>query len=261
MELTIYQVDAFTDKLFGGNPAAIVPLEKWLPTETMQQIALENNLSETAFIIPEGDGFYIRWFTPAIEVDLCGHATLATAHIVFTVLDFPKEKIVFNSRSGHLTVTKEGELYTMNFPTDVIKEVDIPLEITQALGVAPHKVFKGKDDYLAIFEHQTIIENFEPDFSVLKSLNARGVITSAPGQTVDFVSRCFYPAAGIDEDPVTGSAHTTMAPYWAKTLKKTELSGHQLSARGGKVQCTYQGDRVDLSGKAVTYMKGNIYLS
>lgn len=259
MELTLYQVDAFADKLFAGNPAAVVPLTEWLPSETMQKIALENNLSETAFIIPEGEGYHIRWFTPAIEVDLCGHATLATAHIVFTELGFKGEQITFNSKSGILTVSKKGDLYTMNFPTDNISEMDIPKELQEIFGVTPNKYFKGNDDYMAIFEDQSVIENLKPDFAKMAQIKARGIIATAPGDSLDFVSRCFYPAAGINEDPVTGSAHTTMAPYWAKTLKKNTLSAYQLSARGGAVHCKYYGDRVDLSGEAITYLKGTIF--
>ena len=260
MELTIYQVDAFTNQLFGGNPAAICPLTKWLPTETMQKIALENNLSETAFILPEGDGYHIRWFTPAIEVDLCGHATLATAHALYAEMGYEGEQVVFNSRSGLLTVSKTGDLYTMNFPTDELKAVPIPNEITTALGVQPMEVFRGKDDYLAIFDNQATIENFTPDFKILGQLKARGIIASAKGDAVDFISRCFFPAAGIDEDPVTGSAHTTMTPYWAKKLNKTKLSARQLSARGGVLECEHLGDRVNISGQAVTYLRGTISL-
>ena len=260
MELTIYQVDAFTNQLFGGNPAAICPLTKWLPTETMQKIALENNLSETAFILPEGDGYHIRWFTPAIEVDLCGHATLATAHALYAEMGYEGEQVVFNSRSGLLTVSKTGDLYTMNFPTDELKVVPIPNEITTALGIQPMEVFRGKDDYLAIFDNQSTIENFTPDFKILGQLKARGIIASAKGDAVDFISRCFFPAAGIDEDPVTGSAHTTMTPYWAKKLNKTKLSARQLSARGGVLECEHLGDRVNISGQAVTYLRGTISL-
>jgi len=260
MELTIYQVDAFADKLFGGNPAAIVPLENWLPTEKMQKIALENNLSETAFIIPEGQGYHVRWFTPAVEVDLCGHATLATAHIVFTELGYAGKAVAFNSKSGLLTVSKKEDLYTMNFPTDTIQEVEIPTIMEESFGIKPIKFFKGKDDYMAIFENQEVIENLQPDFSKLAQFKARGVIATAPGNSFDFISRCFYPAAGINEDPVTGSAHTTMIPYWAKSLKKDNLSAYQLSARGGAVQCKFYGDRVDLGGKAITYLKGSIFV-
>lgn len=260
MKLTIYQVDAFTDQLFGGNPAAVCPLETWLPTDKMQQIALENNLSETAFIVPEKDGYHIRWFTPAIEVDLCGHATLATAHAIYTEMNYTGAAIKFYSKSGLLTVSKSEDLYTMNFPTDQLVKVDIPQEIIVGLGKTPSEVFKGKDDYLAIFDNQQTIENFTPDFNQLGKLPARGVIASAKGDTVDFVSRCFFPAAGIDEDPVTGSAHTTMTPYWSKILNKTNLSALQLSSRGGSLQCEHLGNRVNISGKAVTYMRGEIYV-
>lgn len=258
MELTIYQIDAFTDQLFGGNPAAVCPLTEWLPTDIMQKIALENNLSETAFIVPEGGGYHIRWFTPAIEVDLCGHATLATAHALYAEMGYAKDKVVFNSKSGLLTVFKKVDLYTMNFPTDELKSVTIPQEITEGLGGMPKEVFRGKDDYLAIFDHQTTIENFTPDFNKLSQLNARGIITTAKGDTVDFISRCFFPAAGIDEDPVTGSAHTTMTPYWTKKLDKTQMVARQLSARGGLLHCEYLGDRVNISGNAVTYLRGTI---
>ncbi len=260
MELTIYQVDAFTNKLFGGNPAAVCPLTEWLPTATMQKIALENNLSETAFIAPEGEGYHIRWFTPAIEVDLCGHATLATAHALYAEMGYEGDKVVFNSKSGLLTVAKSDDSYIMNFPTDELKSVAIPSEITEALGVQPIEVFRGKDDYLAIFDKQATIENFKPDFKKLGQLNARGIITSAKGDSVDFISRCFFPAAGIDEDPVTGSAHTTMIPYWAKKLNKTRMVARQLSARGGLLQCEYLGNRVNIGGQAVTYLRGNITL-
>lgn len=264
MELSLYQVDAFTDKLFGGNPAAVCPLTEWLPTETMQKIALENNLSETAFIVPEGEGFHIRWFTPAIEVDLCGHATLATAHVLFAEMGYEKEKIVFNSKSGLLSVSKKSNLYTLNFPTDTLEKVDLIDLLTvimEGLGKAPIELFRGKDDFLAVFDNQATIENFKPDFAKLAQLgSARGLITTAKGEEVDFVSRCFYPAAGIDEDPVTGSAHTTLMPYWAKKLGKNTLIARQLSARGGLLHCEYLGDRVAISGQGVTYLRGSIFV-
>jgi len=260
MKLTIYQVDAFTNQLFGGNPAAVCPLKEWLPTQKMQQIALENNLSETAFIVSEKDGYYIRWFTPAIEVDLCGHATLATAHALYKEMDYQGEAVKFYSKSGLLTVSKSGDLYTMNFPTDQLTKVTVPQEIIAGFGKTPLEVYKGKDDYLAIFDKQETIEKFTPDFKKLSQLPARGVIASAKGEEVDFISRCFFPAAGIDEDPVTGSAHTTMTPYWSKVLNKTKLSALQLSARGGILQCEHLGNRVNISGNAVTYMRGEIYV-
>lgn len=261
MELSLYQVDAFTDKLFGGNPAAVCPLKEWLPTETMQKIALENNLSETAFIVREGEGYHIRWFTPAIEVDLCGHATLATAHVLFAELGYEKEKIIFNSKSGALSVRKDGDLYTLNFPSDTLKKVAPLSLLSDGLRQTPIEVYRGKDDFLVIFENQEIIENLKPDFSKLAQLNdARGIICTAKGKEVDFVSRCFYPAAGIDEDPVTGSAHTTMLPYWAKKLGQTQFTARQLSERGGLLHCEFLGDRVDISGKGVTYLRGHIFI-
>ena len=260
MKLTIYQADAFTDQLFGGNPAAICPLTSWLPTEKMQKIALENNLSETAFILPEKDGYHIRWFTPAIEVDLCGHATLAAAHALYAEMGYEGASIKFYSKSGLLTVTKSEGLYTMNFPSDQLKKIEAPKEIIKGLGKTPLEVYRGKDDYLAIFDKQETIENFTPNFKELGKLSARGIIVSSQGNSVDFVSRCFFPAAGIDEDPVTGSAHTTMTPYWSKVLNKTKLSALQLSARGGTLHCEYMGERVNISGNAITYLKGEIYI-
>lgn len=260
MILDLYQVDAFTSQLFGGNPAAICPVEEWLPAEKMQQIAVENNLAETAFILPTEKGFYIRWFTPAIEVDLCGHATLAAAHTLFTELGYEGNRIEFDSRSGILTVEKSDNQYTMNFPTDILRKVDTPKQIVEGLGIEPLEVYKGKDDYLAILTDQKAIEELRPDFNQIAQLNSRGLICSALGDSVDFVSRCFFPAAGINEDPVTGSAHTTMTPYWAKKLDKTTLSATQLSARRGQLQCEYLGERVNLSGQAVTYLKGKIFV-
>ena len=260
MELTIYQIDAFSEKLFGGNPAAVCPLKEWLPTTTMQKIALENNLSETAFIIREGNNFHIRWFTPAIEVDLCGHATLATAHALYNEMDYKGDKIIFNSRSGQLIVEKQQDLYSMNFPTDQIKKVKANKAIAQGLGVDVKEVYKGKEDYLVVVNNQTIIEKLHPNFDLIAQLNARGVIVTALGNEVDFVSRCFFPAAGINEDPVTGSAHTTLTPYWSKKLGKTILRAKQISARGGELTCEYLGERVKIAGKAVTYLKGLIQI-
>lgn len=260
MELTIYQVDAFSKKIFGGNPAAVCPLKIWLPTDTMQKIALENNLSETAFIVPDQSGYHIRWFTPAIEVDLCGHATLATAHALFEEIGHEGNEIIFQSKSGPLKVTKTGDLYTMNFPTDEIQKVDPPIELAAGLDAEPLEVYRGKDDYLAIFDSQATIENFTPDFAKLAKIKARGIIVSAEGTQVDFVSRGFFPAAGIDEDPVTGSAHTTLTPYWSKRLGKNNFVARQLSARGGELICDYLGDRVNISGHAVTYLKGTIFI-
>ncbi len=259
MQIQIFQVDAFTDEVFGGNPAAVCPLEEWLPDEVLQDIAGENNLSETAFFVPQGEGFHLRWFTPVYEVDLCGHATLATAHVIFHHLGYDKDEITFASRSGYLKVSKIGQAYVMDFPADHIAEVNTPAQITEGIGIRPVKTFKGREDFLAIVEEQEQIENLSLNFfAIAELLEARGLIVSAPGREVDFVSRCFFPNAGIDEDPVTGSAHTTMVPYWTKALQKEELYAIQLSKRQGKIKCIYQGERVQLIGNAVTYLQGTI---
>ena len=258
--LKIYQVDAFTDKIFGGNPAAVCPLTEWLPDQLLQNIASENNLSETAFYILKGDQFELRWFTPGVEVDLCGHATLATAHVIFSN-GYPNNVITFYSpRSGELIVTKTENGYTMNFPTDVYEKIDTPSEIIEGLGVTPIETFKGKTDYMAVLNHQAVVEALRPDFKIINQLEARGLIVTAPGENADFISRCFYPQCGIDEDPTTGSAHTTMTPYWAKRLEKGELTALQLSKRVGSLRCKYLGDRVEISGNAKTFLVGEIFL-
>ena len=257
---TIYQVDAFTDKIFGGNPAAICPLENWLSDDLMQNIAMENNLAETAFYVPIDNHFELRWFTPTIEVDLCGHATLASAHVIFSN-GYAEDEIIFISpRSGELRVRRKENLYTMNFPSDTLKKVPAPSEILEGLGISPIEVFKGKTDYMVIVENQAIIESLQPDFKILEKLNARGTIVTAPGQNSDFVSRCFFPQAGVDEDPTTGSAHTSMIPYWANKLGKTEMTAVQLSNRKGHLSCKYLNDRVEISGHAKTYLIGHIYI-
>lgn len=261
MKLTIYQVDAFTNKLFSGNPAAICPLDQWLDDETMQNIAIENNLSETAFYIKNGDQFDLRWFTPASEVRLCGHATLATAHVIFKHTDYDQEEIEFNTLSGLLTVGKQEDGYTMDFPTDKIQNIDTPDIISNAIQFPIVASLSGQDDYLVILESQAQIEQLNPDIRAFKQLSKRGVIISAPGNEVDFVSRCFFPNHGIDEDPVTGSAHTTMTPYWTKQLNKKIMKARQLSSRGGAITCHYKGERVLLIGQAKTYMIGEIFIS
>ena len=261
MEISLYQIDAFANQLFGGNPAAVCPLDDWLPDSLMLKIANENNLSETAFFVSQGTDFQIRWFTPAIEVDLCGHATLATAHLIFSELGSSQERINFHSKSGPLSVAKKDNNYIMNFPTDSLKKIDnIPKVLLEGLGILPTELYKGKDDYLAILPSEKNIIDLKPNFTKIAQLDARGLIVSARGLETDFVSRCFYPAAGINEDPVTGSAHTTMTPYWAKKLNKKLLTALQLSERGGQVQCEFLDDRVNLGGTAVTYLKGKIYL-
>ncbi len=258
MEQTIYQVDAFTSKVFGGNPAAVCPLQQWLPDELLQKIALENNLSETAFYVREGEIFHIRWFTPEIEVDLCGHATLATAYVIFTYEGYAADTIVFTSRSGLLEVQRKGEMLELDFPTDTLVAVETPNGLAEALGTVPKEVYKGRSDLLVILDSETQVRTLKPDFSFIATLPCRGVIVTAQGDDVDFVSRFFGPQTGINEDPVTGSAHTTLAPYWASTLGKTSFTALQVSSRGGELWCTLQGSRVKIAGKVAPYLKGII---
>jgi PhzF family phenazine biosynthesis protein len=266
--LPLFQIDAFTDKVFGGNPAAVIPLEEWLSTETMQKIAAENNLSETTFIYQDKDkSYHIRWFTPAIEVDLCGHATVAAAYYLFKIAGITDDVITFQSKSGELFVTEKDDWFYLDFPAmDLTAEV-VSEKLTKGMGTAPRAVYKSKDDWQLIYESQEEIENLDPDFNVLKSFPvwntpARGIIATAESSEagIDFVSRFFAPAAGINEDPVTGSAHTKLIPYWAKELNKTEMVAKQLSQRGGFLKCTLKNDRVLIGGQAVLYMVGNIYI-
>jgi PhzF family phenazine biosynthesis protein len=226
----------------------------------LQNIALENNLAETAFYVYEKTGLRIRWFTPAVEVDLCGHATLATAFVLFNREGYEGDTITFNSRSGPLTVARKGDLLTLNFPTDAIEEVELTRELTGGFDIAPVKAFKGKTDYMLVFGNETQVRSLKPDFKQIANVKARGIIVTAKGDHVDFVSRFFGPQAGIDEDPVTGSAHTTLTPYWAAVLKKNKLNALQCSKRGGKLACELNGDRVDISGNGRLFMTGTIYL-
>ncbi len=259
--IPIYQIDAFTSERFEGNPAAVCPLESWLPDSALQDIAMENNLSETAFFVSGGEGVYeLRWFTPAVEVDLCGHATLASAHCLFKHLGYTRKHIAFQTRSGLLTVTQEGAGYMLDFPVDNIEAVVAPSVLREALSIEPAEVLMGREDFLVVLESEADVAKLSPDFRLLKEVRCRGIIATAPGSTTDFVSRCFYPNAGIDEDPVTGSAHTTMTPYWAERLSKQELTARQLSRRGGQLRCTMLGERVAISGQAVTYLKGAIFV-
>lgn len=260
MKLPLYQVDAFTNKLFNGNPAAIVPLTEWLSDELMQQIAAENNLSETAFFVEEGDGYRLRWFTPAVEVDLCGHATLATAHILFEELGYDKDEIIFKTRSGLLTVKKENSQLSMNFPAVEPEQAEGPAILFQALGIERTSNVYKSDDYMIVLDSEEEVANLQPDFRMLNEVDARGIIVTAPGDDADFVSRFFAPQSGIDEDPVTGSAHTKTTPYWSRELGKTEMKARQISERGGDLTCRLKGDRVDILGQAATYLKGEIFL-
>ena len=261
MKLKIYQIDAFTESVFSGNPAAVCPLEKWLPDETLQKIAMENNLAETAYYVKRDDTYEIRWFTPTVEVDLCGHATLATAYVLYNYEEHLSNEIVFHSpRSGRLTVSKHGNLLTLNFPSDSLQKINLSDELKKGFNLQPEKVFKGKTDYMFVFNTEEQIRNLQPNFPELSKWDVRGVIVTAKGEKSDFVSRFFAPQSGINEDPVTGSAHTTLTPYWAEQLGKNELTAVQLSARKGNLKCKHLNDRVEISGQAKTYLIGEIYL-
>ena len=258
MQLKIYQLDAFADQVFSGNPAAVVPLSEWLADDIMQKIAEENNLAETAFYVPQGDKFHIRWFTPTMEVDLCGHATLATSYSIFQYTDYPKSVIEFTSRSGILKVEKQGDLLILDFPMDILQTVETPLALIEALGATPKETLKGLTDYMLIFETEAQVKAFKPDFKKMAEVECRGIIVTAKGSNCDFVSRFFGPQSGGDEDPVTGSAHTSLVPYWAKVLEKNEFKARQISARGGDLACTLIGNRVKIAGKVAPYLIGEI---
>lgn len=268
MPYPIYQVDAFTDRLFGGNPAAVMPLESDLPDNTLLALAAENNLSETAFFTPlpeaEEADFSIRWFTPGTEVPLCGHATLATAWVIFNRLDWPADTLRFQSKSGLLGVTRgtDGWL-TLDFPNLAYEEQPTPSAIRDALESAPDTAFFVPNDtnYMVVLADEASVRAAEPDLRTLKTLGNQGLIITAPGQDCDFVSRYFAPGAGIDEDPVTGSIHSVLVPYWADRLGKTRFDARQVSRRGGQLRCELKGDRVAIAGQAVLFMEGSIYLS
>ncbi len=257
MKLSIYQIDAFAENIFEGNSAAICPLDEWLPDGVLQNIAQENNLSETAYFVKEDDNFRIRWFTPTVEVNLCGHATLASAYVIFEILRFKSDEILFYSKSGELKVTKRGRLIELDFPRSTISKCDIPTEITRAFGKEPIEVWQS-DDYIAVYENESDILSLTPDFSILSKLKCRGVVATSRGEETDFVSRFFAPRCGINEDPVTGSAHCELMPYWARVFGKNKLTAAQLSKRGGKLQCELAGERVLISGMAAKYLEGII---
>jgi PhzF family phenazine biosynthesis protein len=261
MKLPVYKVDAFTNRLFGGNPAAVCPLEHWLSDGLMQSLANENNLAETVFFVKNNGRYDIRWFTPATEVKLCGHATLASAHIMFTELGYTNDVIEFNSLSGILKVKRlEDRKIQLDFPANPPEATyDIPDGLFEGLGIHNASVFKSFD-YMVVLPTQKDIEALSPDFKRVAKIKSRGVIATAPGDDADFVSRCFFPQSGIDEDPVTGSAHTITVPYWAAQLGKTKLKAIQLSKRQGYLDCELLGDRVFMSGNAVTYLKGEYYV-
>lgn len=261
MKQKIYQVDAFTDKVFAGNPAAVCPLDHWLPDEILQKIALENNLAETAFYVKKEDHYELRWFTPTVEVDLCGHATLATAFVFFNHENFNGNVLQFHTRkSGILTVSNNDGWLTLNFPSDSIKQIDLSDEINACFDIQPTKFFEGRTDYMVVFNEEDEVRNVIPSIEKIIKLKARGVIITAKGKNVDFVSRFFGPQVGVNEDPVTGSAHTTLTPYWAKELGKTDLTAMQLSSRGGYLKCKYLDERVEISGQGRLYMIGEIFI-
>jgi PhzF family phenazine biosynthesis protein len=260
MKLKLYQVDAFSSRIFSGNPAAICPLEDWIDDEILQNIAMENNLAETGYFVKKGDRFEIRWFTPTIEVDLCGHATLAAAHVIFNHQSFSGVKIEFTShRSGQLRVFKDEDFLTLDFPTDTVKQVPLTQELKAPFNIPPREAYRGKTDYMLIFNSEEKITALHPDMKALNDIqDCRGVIVTAPGKDVDFVSRFFAPQSGIDEDPVTGSAHTTLIPYWSNILGKKEMTAMQLSKRKGFLKCKHLTERVHISGQAKTYLIGEI---
>jgi len=259
MRIPLYQIDAFAEGPFTGNPAAVCPLEAWLPDPVMQQIAAENNLSETAFFVPEGEGYQLRWFTPTTEVDLCGHATLASAFVVFRWLKPERKEVTFAAQqAGPLTVTRDGDLLALDFPARPPMPCPLPPGLDPALGRPPTAVLAARD-YLAVYETADQVAALTPDFAALAALDRFAVIVTAPGNAgTDFVSRFFAPARGVDEDPVTGSSHCTLIPYWAERLGKSRLEARQLSRRGGALSCAMRSDRVTIAGRALLYLEGII---
>ena len=261
MKLELYQIDAFTDKLFGGNPACVVPLESWLPDELLFKITQENAVAETAFFVQKGEKIHLRWFTPEIEMDLCGHATLATAHCLKTLLNYQENIIVFETLSGDLTVLVENDWYHLDFPSRMPVESSLPDIISKSLNIQPTEVVKSRD-YVLVYETEEDIQNItiNQQFFDQINLDPGGVIVTAKGENCDFVSRYFTPQSTILEDPVTGSAHCSLIPFWANRLKKNELSAMQLSARVGKLKCINKENRVIISGQARTYFSGNLWI-
>ena len=259
MKLPYYEVSAFTMNAFGGNQAGVCPLDAWLPDAVLQGIAANNNLAETAFTVPHGDDFELRWFTPAVEMDLCGHATLAAASVLFNERGLNGSEVRFHSRSGLLSVARNGDVLTLDFPSRPPTPTAAPEALIRGLGAMPKEVLKSRD-FLAVFASEAEVRALKPDFGVLKSLDCLGIIVTAPGHDCDFVSRFFAPGAGVDEDPVTGSAHCTLIPHWAQQLGKTKLFARQASARGGELFCELVGDRVRIGGRAVHYLRGEIQI-
>lgn len=259
MKLEIFQIDAFTDKLFGGNPAAVVPLEGWLPAETMQKVALENNLAETAFFVRDDTGYGLRWFTPTVEIDLCGHATLASAYVIFELLGSTESVLHFQTKGGELTVERAGKRLVLDFPSRPAEACDAPVGLIEAIGSKPKEVLRSRD-YMLVYDSEAEVRAIEPNFAEILKIPTHAIIVTAPGEDCDFVSRFFAPEVGVFEDPVTGSAHCSLIPYWAERLGKNQMFARQVSARGGELFCEHRGDRVKIGGNATLYMKGEIFV-
>ncbi len=262
MNIPVYQVDAFSSEIFGGNPAAVMPLEQWPGDDLLQKIAMENNLSETAFLLPQGDDYELRWFTPATEVNLCGHATLASAHVLFEHLGYTGDVVCFHTRSGKLQVARSGSELTLDFPGYELEPVEIDIAVCDALGGTASEVVQvvGAAKQLFVFEFEEDVAALQPDFAALLAASDHCIIATAPGDSGDFVSRFFGPQVGINEDPVTGSAHCALVPYWAKRMGKNKLVARQISPRGGHLTCELQDDRVFMTGQAITFMCGEVAL-
>ena len=260
MSIPYYHVDAFASSLFSGNPAGVCLLTDWLPDPVLQAIAAENNLAETAFVVPKGTHFDLRWFAPTLEMDLCGHATLAPAHVIFRHLGYLGSAVKFQTRSGLLTVTRQDDLLTLDFPARPAAACSAPVELIEGLGCTPSATAKARD-YLAVFDSEQAVRNLRPDMSALMRLDCLGIIVTAPGEHCDFVSRFFAPRAGIPEDPATGSSHCTLIPYWAQRLGRQQLRALQVSQRGGEFHCEHRGERVGIAGRAVTYSTGFLHVS
>ena len=257
--IPVYQVDAFASRVFTGNPAAVCPLDKWLPDEQMQAIAAENNLAETAFFVKNGEGYHLRWFTPTVEVDLCGHATLASGFVIMNPLTPSAKSVQFSTQSGKLVVTRDGDLLSLDFPTRVPLECQVHPELVMAMGGEAQTVLAARE-YLVVYVTEDEVRSLTPDMNILAKVDRFAVIATAPGKDVDFISRFFAPKQGIPEDPVTGSAHCTLIPYWSKRLGKKKLHAYQASPRGGELWCEDRGDRVIIRGKAIQFLEGTICL-
>lgn len=260
MKIAVYHMDAFTDQLFGGNPAAVCVMPEWLPDDCLHAIAKENNLPATAFLFRENDKFHIRWITPEYELDICGHASLAAGYVIFNYIDTGLHKVDLYSRIEKLAVIRKGDLVTLDFPAKQVEPCSLPL-LEQGFGIVPKEIYQHKmERCIAIFDTEEEVKNLKPDMQILKKIEHRGISVTAPGVEVDFVSRTFYPRKSMSEDPATGASHCLLAPYWSGRLNKTEFHAKQVSQRGGEIFCHYQADRVLISGRAVMYMQGYIQM-